>query len=271
MESVTGRQSQPLCSLQPMGPFAPPGVHDEQHPSAFGFSVSYPPPYTANAEEEFPSPPFMTPGHFALCPSSPPTVPPLPTEPPPPYQLIDGQEEGAQETADSPLYMRCIKKAVGATLMTMAGIGGFLLAITLSPVLGLYFLAHTCINGDLCRDIDEDDALIIICLSTVVAPAIACSALIISAIPIIACSPIVGMDCAFRAGQAYYGEEEFQAPYILAQSHKFMSRVWSGRTTCNTTSDPAVIYDEIFPSPELIRERTQYLIRECNLPSLAWR
>lgn len=270
MDSVTGRQSHPLCSLQLTGPFAPPGVHDEQHPSAFGFSVSYPPPYTANAEEEFPPPSLMTSGHCVFCPPRPPNAPSLPTAPPP-YQLIDGQEGGAQEAADSSLYMRCIKKAVSATLMTMAGIGGFLLAITLSPVIGLYSLVHSCINGSLCRDIDEDDALIIICLSIAAAPVIACSAIIFSAIPVIAYSPIAGMDCAFRAGRAYCGEEEFRAPHILAWSHKFMSRVWLDLTTCNTTPDPAVIHDETFPSPELIRERAQCLIRERNLPSPAWR
>lgn len=228
MDSVTGKQPQPLFS-QPSEPSAPPGAYDERrHPTAFGLSVSHPPPYTANQAEKSSASPHAS-GSFASSLSA-----PTPNEPPPPYQSVDTPKGETAQTAGSSLCMRCITKATGAALMTLAGIGGFLLTVALSPIAGLYILGQFCANaGFVWCSFDKDSGQIML--------AMLLATVALAALPVIICSPIAGMDCAFRTGRSYFGKEEFHAPRILNWSHEFMNDAWRGFTAKKTESPPAVI------------------------------
>ena len=233
MDSATSTQSSPLFS-QPSEPSAPLGVYGEQqHPTAFGHSVSHlPPPYTASqadnqAKKSSDSPHTSGPSASSLN-------APAPSEPPPPYQSVDQHKGETARTAGSSLCMRCITKATGAALMTLAGIGGFLLTVALSPLVGLYMLGQCCANGGFvwCSFDKESGQIMLALLLATVA---------LAALPVIICSPIAGMDCAFRAGRSYFGREEFHAPRILTWSHEFMNDAWRGFTAKKTEPPPAVI------------------------------
>ncbi|WP_211830964.1 hypothetical protein [Kistimonas asteriae] len=186
---------------------------DYNPPTAFGYGVT-PPPYSGDGAYQgqgYPSFPVVNQGH------------PIYPEDPPPYDFTEiKQEKTAPETGCS-IFLRCIKKAGGVALITLAGIGGFVLTIALSPFFGMYIVGKAMSSGGCFICILDDDGAKVVGIILLAAVAIA-------SLPVIVCSPIFAMDFAYRAGRSLYGDE-FNAPGVLVWSHEFIDNLWDGCTS----------------------------------------
>ena len=183
---------------------------DYNPPTAYGYEVG-PPPYLRDGTYQgqgYPFPQAVNQGH------------PIYQDDPPPYDFTEiNQEKTAPETGCA-IFLRCIKKAGGVALITLAGIGGFVLTIALSPFFGMYIVGKAMSSGGcfICV-LDENGAKVV--------GIILLAAVAIASLPVIVCSPIFAMDFAYRAGRSLYGEE-FNAPGILVDSHEFVDNLWNG-------------------------------------------
>ena len=225
MDTVPDKQ-QYLPPQSPRGnttPSAP--IMEDDPPKAFSYEVT-PPAYSRNGTDQ------------GQGPSSTPIVNQSdsfsntvhPSEPPPPYDFTEShQGKTAQETGCS-IFLRCIKKAGGVALITLAGFGGFLLTIVLSPFFGLYIVGKAMSSGGCFICVLDDDGAKVVGIILLAAVAIA-------ALPVIICSPIFGMNCAYLAGRSLYGEK-LNAPRILIWSHEFVDSLWNGCKSKEDNVDP---------------------------------
>lgn len=140
---------------------------------------------------------------------------------PGPHNLArSDQQQATSETACS-IFLRGIKKAAGAALITLAGCGGFLLTIALSPFLGVYIAGKAMSNGNCFAGAPGKGCAAVVGI-TLLPPAV------VATVSVIACSPVFGMDFAFRTGRLLYGKKDFKAPDVLVWSHAFVNKLWNG-------------------------------------------
>ena len=142
-------------------------------------------------------------------------------EPPAPHNLVRSYQQKTTSGTACSIFLRGIKKAAGAALITLAGCGGFLLTIALSPFFGVYIAGKAMSNRNCFAGAPSKDCAAVVVI-TLLPPAV------MATVSVIACSPVFGMDFAFRTGRLLYGKKDFKAPEVLVWSHAFVNKLWNG-------------------------------------------
>ncbi len=114
-------------------------------------------------------------------------------------------QSGAPPTNNSPesgcsIFARFIKKMAVGTLMVLAGLGGLLATIALSPLFGAYIVGSVLCQGCcICVGINDESAKVLgILLLTAIA---------VASLPVIIVSPVFALAAAHRTGKSLLGDE----------------------------------------------------------------
>lgn len=151
-----------------------------------------PPPYSPAAHTD---PPPYSPSAYTGSP--PPYSPSDAARFPPMYEAAPAS---VPETGCILSLQRSIKAACCSMIIGLAGVGGMLLTIALSPFVGLYILlsnTHCCCIASF--GMMEAEILTVVILMS--------SAVFIAALPGIIISPVIGLSVAYQTGKWLHGDD----------------------------------------------------------------